>query len=118
MCDMPAVFRQKERVARKEHKCCECRAPIVPGETYTYSSGIWDGGASDFKQCQICAEVFSAAGASEDDPEDCPCFTGLREWVGGYFSSTEERSRTIQRIANDLKLDEEKIKHVIGTGKF
>ncbi|MEN4889156.1 hypothetical protein [Erwinia billingiae] len=118
MSDIPVIFSQKERAARKEYKCCECRQPIKPKEKYIYSFGVWDGSASGYKQCAICAEVFIAAGASEDDPEDGPCFTGLREWMSGYFSSSEERSRSIQRIANDLNMNEEKIKHVIVAGKL
>lgn len=43
MCEMPAVFGQEQRKARKEHKCCECAGLIKPGETYTYSHGVWDG---------------------------------------------------------------------------
>ena len=70
MCDMPAVFGQEQRKARKEHKCCECGAIVKPGEHYTYSHGVWDGSGQSFKQCLDCAEVSSAAAASVDDPED------------------------------------------------
>jgi hypothetical protein len=83
MCDMPAVFGQEQRKARKEHKCCECGAIVKPGEHYTYSHGVWDGSGQSFKQCLDCAEVSSAAAAFVDDPEDGPAFTGLRNgsWV-------------------------------------
>ncbi len=40
-------------MARKRHKCCECRGWIEPGETYRYASGIWDYPES-FKFCADC----------------------------------------------------------------
>jgi len=42
-CQMPSAFRSETRRARKSHRCDECYTPILPGETYEYVSGIWDG---------------------------------------------------------------------------
>jgi hypothetical protein len=52
--ESPSCYTDKRRVARKEHKCCECNALIKKGETYRYFSGIWDGEAMDFKTCMAC----------------------------------------------------------------
>ena len=57
MCDMPAAFRQKERVARRDHECCECYGTIKAGTRYMYSSGVWDGQGSSFKTCLRCDAV-------------------------------------------------------------
>jgi hypothetical protein len=57
MTDAPDAFRVELRTARKQHHCCECPAPIVKGEVYQYSSGVWDGRGASFKTCMPCAEV-------------------------------------------------------------
>ena len=113
MSDAPSVFRQITRTARKEHKCCECRSVINPGDKYMYSSGIWDGSASDYKQCLICGEASNAA-TEISEPDEAPAFTGLREWMQVYFSGHEDKNLSIQRIAKDLRMPEEKIRHVLG----
>ena len=57
MSDAPDAFRVTLRKARKQHHCCECPAPIVPGEIYEYASGVWEGRGQSFKTCTPCAEV-------------------------------------------------------------
>lgn len=42
------------RVARKEHKCCECYGIIEPMDVYEYTSGVWDGRGMSFKVCGHC----------------------------------------------------------------
>ncbi len=56
-CDVPSAFYQTTRKARKDHKCCECHGTIAKGETYQYSSGIWDGSPGHFKTCMACVSV-------------------------------------------------------------
>lgn len=113
MCDMPAVFGQEQRKARKEHKCCECAVMIKPGEAYIYSHGVWDGSGQSFKQCLDCAEVSSAAAASVDDPEEGPAFTGLREWFMGYSCREFNGDELVKSFANELSVDENKIRKVL-----
>lgn len=43
MCEMAKVYNEDRVRARKPHKCCECRLPIVVGEEYMRCSGLWDG---------------------------------------------------------------------------
>jgi hypothetical protein len=57
--ELPTMFRQTWHVARKEHKCCECRDTIKIGERYERSFGVWDGDAQEFKTCSSCVEVRS-----------------------------------------------------------
>lgn len=40
---MPEFFKARNRLAIKEHKCCECRRIIKPPEGYEYASGKWEG---------------------------------------------------------------------------
>lgn len=116
MSDLPAVFRQYTRKAKKEHQCCECRRPIMPGSHYQYSSGIWDGSAHDYKQCLNCSLVFNSA-TDISDEYDFPCFTGLGEWLGNYFHQGYDRSQSIRDISRDLKLEEEVIEYAFN-GRF
>lgn len=73
MSDAPSAFRQVTRTARKVHKCCECRRQIVVGEKYVYSSGIWSGDPSDFKQCALCNQAFEEA-TGRSDTDEYPLF--------------------------------------------
>lgn len=50
----PSVARDEIRTARKQHKCCECGNPILPGDKYEYATGRWDGEWSHYKTCVSC----------------------------------------------------------------
>lgn len=57
-CDEYAtVYNTSVRVARKEHRCYECRDPIPRGATYEYISMLFDGCWDDFKLCLLCKEI-------------------------------------------------------------
>ena len=38
--DPPELYKQKDRRARKTHKCYECKSVISPGEMYVYTVGV------------------------------------------------------------------------------
>jgi hypothetical protein len=46
-------------MARKRHICCECRAPIQPGQAYEIQTGQWNRGKDiyRFKTCALCVEI-------------------------------------------------------------
>lgn len=48
------VLREKDQVARKEHRCSECRRPITPGEAYHYEFGKLEGEAVTYRTCAHC----------------------------------------------------------------
>ena len=116
MCEMPAVFGQEQRKARKVHKCCECAHVINPGDTYTYSHGVWDGSGQSFKQCSDCAEVSNAAASTAQDPEDGPPFTQLREWFLCASSREFNGEELVQSFASELNVDANKIRKVLRMG--
>lgn len=68
-CDdnMPAVYREEKRVARKEHTCWECRRPIAKGDIYVVCSGVWDGRGDSYKWCDTCATISNLANGLFDD---------------------------------------------------
>lgn len=57
-CDNPAEFSSTKILrARKEHRCCECRAAIPRGDRYERTAGKWDGDLYVFKTCLACVDV-------------------------------------------------------------
>ena len=62
--DSPAAYRKVDRKAAKPHTCCECRGPIKVGDTYTYTSGIWEGMPDSFHTCERCDALQQALVAS------------------------------------------------------
>ena len=66
MCDVPSVYGEGARRARKLHFCCECARQIEIGEIYQVAEGIWEDGPQSFHTCVECYEV------REDLREDMP----------------------------------------------
>lgn len=58
MIELPAVYKEKWRVARKPHTCCECGHEIKPGDTYRCLSGVWDGRGATFHRCVVCQALW------------------------------------------------------------
>lgn len=113
MSEQPLAFRQIERKAIKSHKCCECGREIHKGDKYKYSSGISsEKDAFSYKQCLICSKAFNAA-SDISDFDDMPCFTGLREWMGNYFSRNYPTQKSVDSICMDLGLTEYEVRYII-----
>lgn len=55
--EYPELYDERWHVARKEHKCCECRQLILPKERYQYISGVWCGEFDHYKTCGFCAQL-------------------------------------------------------------
>lgn len=99
MCEYPEYANRTQRVARKEHRCCECRGVIKPGEKYSYVFGVWSGDVMTFKTCPDCNQLrfeYDVTHPNKDLDEMMP-FEGLYEWLDGS-KSTEllRRFREIQ----------------------
>ena len=75
--DLPSVFEEKFRIARKEHKCCECHKPIRVGEKYHFAKGCWEGRWDKFKTCLKCNDLRFEL----KDGECLPPFESLGEWA-------------------------------------
>lgn len=52
--EAPTCYKESERKAKKEHKCCECNGLIQKGERYIVANGIWDNKPMEFKTCLDC----------------------------------------------------------------
>lgn len=55
-----SVYNSAMVVARKPHKCCECRAEIKPRERYERVAGLWDGRWEHYRTCAMCVEIRTA----------------------------------------------------------
>ena len=53
----PTAGRTEIRKAKKQHECCECDVPIMPGDEYEYTTGCWEGTWSVYKTCKSCAWI-------------------------------------------------------------
>ena len=94
--------RELVRKARKQHRCCECADPIVPGMRYQEASGITqDGDPYRYRTCLACAQI------REDY---CPSgwyWGGLGEQIweclGFYYTETPEPEETSEIDAEDAR---------------
>lgn len=75
--ERPEFVTESKPVARKEHRCCECRNTIRPGERYERHSGKWDGEMSTFCWCHRCSGL--AAYIRAHVPCFCWTYTSLHE---------------------------------------
>jgi hypothetical protein len=76
--DQPDFYKHREPVARREHRCCECSAPILVGERHFYASGMWHGKVDSFRQHLICMEACMLI-RDEFAGGDCIGFGSLKE---------------------------------------
>lgn len=85
--DPNPVWREQVRRARKQHKCCECVVPILPGQRYRHGSGISaNGDAFSLKWCCSCDDKMRAFQKAEGD--------------GSCWPITGELQRTIRECAD------------------
>lgn len=81
--DQPSVYREKNTMARKCHKCFECDHPILPGEKYQRVTGLWDGQWESIATCSCCAKTRCAL-SRELSYGECVPFGLLTEAVGEF----------------------------------
>lgn len=86
--DAPAFYSAINRVARKEHKCCECKTPIHRGEKYVECTGKWEGDVETFRQHVDCCAACMRIRDVYMGGEECVPFGALMET---YFNEREGR---------------------------
>lgn len=83
-CDVVADFyKWSEPIARKEHRCCECNAPILKGEKHFYARGKWEDELSTFRQHLLCCQACMFVRDKLNDYECIP-FCMLKDWYAEY----------------------------------
>lgn len=53
----PSFCETTTPIARKDHKCSECREVIPAGAKYEKCTGKWDDCISTFRTCMSCVEI-------------------------------------------------------------
>jgi hypothetical protein len=82
-CDESAeVSNISEPVARKQHQCCECNAPILKGEKYLVCEMLFDGAWNRYRQHELCARTCEHI--RDNIENECICFGSLRDWYREY----------------------------------
>lgn len=88
-CAIPEFYSHSEPVARKQHLCCECRAPILPGERHFAWRGKWDGSMNSGRQHLLCMEACMLIRDKLNDHE-CIGFGELFEFFDEMQTSSAE----------------------------
>lgn len=86
-CDaeMPTVYRETAiKAVRKEHRCCECRCTIRPGEPCLQVFGVWDGEAMSHRLCERCLA------AKQYVEAHLPCFCWLWDSRGAMLDDMRQ----------------------------
>ncbi len=103
MSEIASVYSSSKPKARKEHKCCECRGVIQPGEHCHIFSGFWDTWQS-FKTCDDCDKLRAEVDKDIAHREDASPFSELYEtvfesrepkWVAAYMATKRKRGAKI-----------------------
>lgn len=76
-CEIPEFYCHKEPKARKEHRCCECKAPINKGEVHFFVSMKYEGEISTERQHLDCMNACMEVRSYQDE---CVYYGGLKEW--------------------------------------
>lgn len=101
--DAPKVYEQKFVKARKEHKCSECREPIMPGEQYMLHEGLWEDHWSRYRTCPGCLEIIDDA--RKEDSEFSYAFSQLFTYLSeadlGYLITMAPVDETTQPDLRD-----------------
>lgn len=97
--DEPAFYSAVDRTARKQHKCCECDAPIERGEKYVVCTGKWENGVETFRQHAACCEACMFMRDKLFDGEECVPFGGMWE---EYDELYKAERRAWQKDKRDL----------------
>lgn len=78
-CELPQFYYEKIRLSRKQHKCCECAAPIKSGMKYLDVNAKWGDNIENLKQHLWCWRACKAI----RDPKingECVPFGHLFDW--------------------------------------
>jgi hypothetical protein len=98
--DMPKFMRVSEHVSRKQHRCCECHAPILVGEKYVRITGKWDGEMNTFRQHDLCARACEFVRGTINQ---CLCFGELFEFDQEAWEMSQQDSDTFKSMMDQIK---------------
>lgn len=81
-CEIPEFYSESFPIARKQHRCIECHAPIVVGEKHLSYRMKYDGMFESGRQHMVCRELCMLIRHNSE----CIPFGGLKEeWSNGDY---------------------------------
>ena len=90
--DAPEFYHETFPVARKQHWCCECNAPIDVFEKHLYARGKNEGDFWHVRQHMVCRELCMLIRSVHD----CICFGDLKEYFGDYGEDLIARGGNVE----------------------
>ena len=104
--DAPDVYAEKWFSARRQYKCCECRALIDIGDDYQRITMLYDGRWSRYRTCEKCADLRESL-----EEIDCPYIEGLAEcYKENVIPGTIKPGSHAAKLLPDYYLIEEVVK--------
>ncbi len=91
-CMIPEFYTHSEPIARKQHVCVECCAPILKGEKHFAYRGKWDGQLETGRQHVACMEACMYIRDHMNDGE-CIGFGSLFNELGEMWWFSEDETR-------------------------
>lgn len=97
-CEIPEFYGEGFPVARKPHRCCECLAPIEPGEKHLRWAAKWDGDLYYGRQHMLCRELCMFMNQEGDG---CCPFGGMKDtfreedWHLDKYDDLHRKARTL-----------------------
>lgn len=106
-CELPAFYTHSDPVARKQHQCCECSAPIEVGEKHFAYRGKWNGDIQTGRQHHLCMEACMLVRDVFNDHE-CIGFGGLFDYYHEYRRDLADhpRFRELARMVVRIRVRE------------
>ena len=103
-CEMPEFYSDSEPVARKEHHCIECAAPILKGEKHYSYNGKWAGEFGSGRQHLLCRDICVYI-RDHFNGRECFAFGELMEFWGDelYFERAGERKQPFSDRSKEVR---------------
>ncbi len=77
----PTLYEERERIARKPHRCVECQKVIAQGDAHRWAKGLWDGTWGEHRWCLECEALREEARRYDVLDDEQPAFGYLLEWI-------------------------------------
>ena len=119
-CDVPEFYSEDFPRAAKEHRCCECSAPIETGEKHLYARGKNDGEFWAERQHMLCRELCMLMNSLDPWDDGCCPFGWMKEAfseidfksnpdVSHLMALVEEREHAFPTVLHSLSSEQEQM---------
>lgn len=120
-CEIAQYYKWIFRVARKPHECCECTAPIDPGEKYLQVNACWENHPGTYRQHVLCMEACEFVRDAGLNDDECLYYGGLtewyRDWVHEPWQADAENRSKLWRMMLRITRRERQARHLAQAAK-